>query len=112
MTSFEKGLSRCEKHPISKSGGFFWHSGHLESIYVSLPPEEKKKREEKKGRMGIMSVFTSLFRITLFRSHHPSASCSSSEGILALPCIEGFNPIYLDCCCVETGLEEIEVFRE
>jgi hypothetical protein len=62
--------------------------------------------------MDIMSFFTSLFQIRVFKSRHYSPSCSSSEDISGLPCIERLNSIYFDCCCAETGLEEVEVLRD
>lgn len=76
-------------------------------IYMSHPPDE----DERKRRMGIMSFFTSIFHIPLFDNHRPPSSGASSEGILRLPCIERLNSVYLDCCCAETDIEEVEVFR-
>lgn len=74
---------------------------------MSHPPDEKGR----KWWMGIMSLFTSIFPISFFNSRRPSSG-SSSEGILGLPCIERLNSIYLDCYCLETGLEEIEDLRD
>lgn len=76
---------------------------------INMPDSPAKDR---KRWMGRTSFFTAFSRISLFESRHRSSSSYPlSESSLGLPCIERLSSIYLDCCCAETGLEEIQDLR-